>query len=333
MLLAFLSKCHVLGGLCFQLWYLDDGILVGTPSALSLFLDVLQRQDPSYGLHPNLSKCEVFWPLIFWAPQCGVLMIFFPPLWDWLLTVCLSCRHVFVISRIFRLNCFYCVVVWVFVSSTIFCRLYLLAVWTLSYCGLMIIFSVPCHLFVMPLSLTSPGSRLLCLVLLVTWACRGLFKLLQRPFWDAVLIHLPFAFSFCLPFLDLPSLSLLFLVEISPLLVCPLCFLIPPYRRCLLLNYLNFSLILVSPPLCCPFVHYMTKLGFVPSLHTLVPVHVSGPFLQFLWALPCPDRSLCVLFGTGLEFQCFLLPIRSAALMAVLWINLETIFLVMAMAR
>ena len=46
----------------FQLWYLDDGILVGTPSALSSFLDDLQLQGPSYGLHPNLSKCEVFWP-------------------------------------------------------------------------------------------------------------------------------------------------------------------------------------------------------------------------------------------------------------------------------
>ena len=41
---------------------MDDGILVGTPSALSSFLDVLQHQGPSYGLYPNLSKCEVFWP-------------------------------------------------------------------------------------------------------------------------------------------------------------------------------------------------------------------------------------------------------------------------------
>ena len=46
----------------FQLWYLDDGILVGTPTALSSFLDGLQLRGPSYGLHPNLSKCEVFWP-------------------------------------------------------------------------------------------------------------------------------------------------------------------------------------------------------------------------------------------------------------------------------
>ena len=56
------SHCQAPDGLCFQLWYFDDGILVGTPSALSSFLDVLQHQGPSYGLHPNLSKCEVFWP-------------------------------------------------------------------------------------------------------------------------------------------------------------------------------------------------------------------------------------------------------------------------------
>ena len=58
----FLSNCPVPDGLHFQLWYLDDGILVGTPSALSSFLDDLQLRGPSYGLHPNLSKCEVFWP-------------------------------------------------------------------------------------------------------------------------------------------------------------------------------------------------------------------------------------------------------------------------------
>ena len=58
----FLSNCPVPDGLHFQLWYLDDGILVGTPSALSSFLGDLQLRGPSYGLHPNLSKCEVFWP-------------------------------------------------------------------------------------------------------------------------------------------------------------------------------------------------------------------------------------------------------------------------------
>ena len=95
-LLDFLSHHHAPDGLCFQLWYLDDGILVGSPTALSSFLDVLQLQGPSFGLHPNLSKCEVFWPsgdksfvdfppavkrvilpraggIDFWAPRFGVL--------------------------------------------------------------------------------------------------------------------------------------------------------------------------------------------------------------------------------------------------------------------
>ena len=45
-----------------QQWTSGTGILVGTPSALSSFLDILQHQGPSYGLHSNLSKCEVFWP-------------------------------------------------------------------------------------------------------------------------------------------------------------------------------------------------------------------------------------------------------------------------------
>ena len=58
-LLDFLSHYQVPDGLCFHLWYLDDGILVGTPTALSSFLNALQLQGPSYGLHP---KCEVFWP-------------------------------------------------------------------------------------------------------------------------------------------------------------------------------------------------------------------------------------------------------------------------------
>ena len=62
MLRDFLSNSPIPDGLHFQLWYLDDGILVGTPTALSSFLDGLQLRGPSYGLHPNLSKCEVFWP-------------------------------------------------------------------------------------------------------------------------------------------------------------------------------------------------------------------------------------------------------------------------------
>ena len=77
----------------------------------------------------------------------------------------------------------------------------------------------------------------------------------------------------------------------------------------------------------------MIKLGFMPSLHTLVPVHGLGPFLQFLWALPSSGRSLCVLFGTGLEFQFSLLPILVAAPVAARRTSLDTIFLAVAMAQ
>ena len=83
-----------------------------------------------------------------------------------------------------------------------------------------------------------------------------------------------------------------------------------------------------------PLSHFVIKLlRFMPSLHTLVPVHGSGPFLQFLWALPCPGRSLCVLFGTGLEFPFSLLRILFAAPVAARWTSLETIFLAAAMAQ
>ena len=44
-------------------------------------------------------------------------------------------------------------------------------------------------------------------------------------------------------------------------------------------------------------------------------------------------RSLCVLFGTGLEFQFSLLLILFAAPVAARWTSLETIFLAVAMAQ
>ena len=50
-------------GLLYQLWYLDDGALIGSRYALVSFLDSLQRHSHDFGLCPNLSKCEVFWPL------------------------------------------------------------------------------------------------------------------------------------------------------------------------------------------------------------------------------------------------------------------------------
>ena len=105
---------------------------------------------------------------------------------------------------------------------------------------------------------------------------------------------LPFVPSFSLLFL--PLLCLLFLVKSLLLLVCLLCFLVRRFQRCLPLSYprprgyLNPSSMFVNPILCCPLVHFVIKLGFARSLHTLVPVHDSGSFVQSLWALPCPGN-------------------------------------------
>ena len=56
-----------------QIWYLDDGTIVGLRSAVSSLLDRLLVKGPSYGLLLNLQKCEVFWlsgdPLRFPSSQ------------------------------------------------------------------------------------------------------------------------------------------------------------------------------------------------------------------------------------------------------------------------
>ena len=48
--------------LSLQMWYLDDGTFVGTRSSLSNFLELMKSKGPSFGLHLNEAKCEVFWP-------------------------------------------------------------------------------------------------------------------------------------------------------------------------------------------------------------------------------------------------------------------------------
>ena len=102
--------------------------------------------------------------LIFWALPFGALLNFFLLLLDQLLIVFLLFKTAFEILEILRWSYICCVVVWVFASLTIFCRLYLLAVWILSCCDLMIIFGILCHRFVTPPFLISPGFRLPCLV-------------------------------------------------------------------------------------------------------------------------------------------------------------------------
>ena len=99
-----------------------------------------------------------------------------------LLIVYLLFKNAFEILEILRWSYICCVVVWVFASLTIFCGLYLLAVWILSCCDLMIIFGILCHRFVTSPFLISPGFRLPCLVPLVAWDYVGLIVPLQLPF-------------------------------------------------------------------------------------------------------------------------------------------------------
>ena len=40
-------------------WYLDDGLLVGTPSAVAAALDKLSSKLAAIWLHLNTSKCEL----------------------------------------------------------------------------------------------------------------------------------------------------------------------------------------------------------------------------------------------------------------------------------
>ena len=45
-----------------ELWYLDDGVLVGPRRSVVAFYDHIIQNGPSLGLHLNNSKCELFWP-------------------------------------------------------------------------------------------------------------------------------------------------------------------------------------------------------------------------------------------------------------------------------
>jgi hypothetical protein len=44
----------------FHAWYLDDGTLIGTGADIQKGLDLLLEHSPSYGLHLNLKKSELF---------------------------------------------------------------------------------------------------------------------------------------------------------------------------------------------------------------------------------------------------------------------------------
>ena len=44
----------------FQAWYLDDGVLTGSCSAVVWALSLIEELGPSLGIHINLVKCELF---------------------------------------------------------------------------------------------------------------------------------------------------------------------------------------------------------------------------------------------------------------------------------
>ena len=43
-----------------NVWYLDDGTLCGSPADLTLALQIIERDDPSYGLRLNRSKSLLY---------------------------------------------------------------------------------------------------------------------------------------------------------------------------------------------------------------------------------------------------------------------------------
>jgi len=58
-LLDLLESITIPPDISFQLWYLDDGTLVGSRTAVA---KLLSTHGPSFGLSLYLKKCEVFWP-------------------------------------------------------------------------------------------------------------------------------------------------------------------------------------------------------------------------------------------------------------------------------
>ena len=61
-LLDLMESIEVPFDIPFQSWYLDDGTVVESRSAVADLLNLLATQGPSFGLTINLKMCEVFWP-------------------------------------------------------------------------------------------------------------------------------------------------------------------------------------------------------------------------------------------------------------------------------
>ena len=44
-----------------NLWYLDDGVIVGPPALLQSVWDIIRLRGPESGMFPNAAKCEWIW--------------------------------------------------------------------------------------------------------------------------------------------------------------------------------------------------------------------------------------------------------------------------------
>ena len=61
-IMQLLDEIGEIPGIDVQLWYLDDGTFTGTRNSVSAMLKCIMEKGPAFGLHLNLSKCEVYWP-------------------------------------------------------------------------------------------------------------------------------------------------------------------------------------------------------------------------------------------------------------------------------
>ena len=57
-----LDSISSIPGIVFSVWYLDDGTVVGTRSAVLDFLHKIELLGHPLGLFLNKKKCELFWP-------------------------------------------------------------------------------------------------------------------------------------------------------------------------------------------------------------------------------------------------------------------------------
>ena len=82
-----LVRLQANGGLLWNVWYLDDGCLVGSPEAVMQAFSFLQKEFTALGLTLNASKCKLWGPgahlaaqetgvpIVPWSPDSGILLL------------------------------------------------------------------------------------------------------------------------------------------------------------------------------------------------------------------------------------------------------------------